>query len=567
MSTFQLIPIDRILVMEGFNPRTTFDADAMADMVTSVKAHGILTPITVRPSGDDNFLLVFGHRRLKAAQDAKLAEVPCMVLNGEVADPATQALIENVIRANLHPVDEGRALARIRDEHKLKTIAAIARRVGMSADRVKRTIRYAALDDRVNQAFLDGRLPLYATDAVCELNKLGPLACAAIVGHAIEADAAHEGEDRHPSWEPGDVDELVSDPGYYLVSNLEHLERTDDWTALPVSEAFLAVERVPELDQLTEQARGLYNWPWQLNDQVRLMQEELDAALAYGCLVQLQREEGVSDAYFITDRAWFVEHVKPKLERAIELGIEKRENLAKMEAASAGTADSAAPAEPPVSAEARIEAERAKRRAERDAREALDRSNREFGANLQLKLSKRKPTADDLKVLAGLLMYPEGTDNLWKMGWVRVNDELYTEEKTESGRVRLVELSSNEARKKLYEWVCRPSSAEEVHGRLFQVLSAAAFADHDAVVPSRRYANLRAFLPHLLKVARPSLPAALLADAQKRVDYVLGISKPKAKRTRKPKEQKVEEAKEDGAALTADDAPPEAVETEAEATA
>jgi ParB/RepB/Spo0J family partition protein len=558
VSTFQLIPIEKILVMEGFNPRTTFDADAMADMVTSVKAHGILTPITVRPSGDDSFLLVFGHRRLKAAQDAKLADVPCMVLNGEVADPATQALIENVIRANLHPVDEGRALARIRDEHKLKTIAAIARRVGMSSDRVKRTIRYAALDDRVNQAFLDGRLPLYATDAVCELNKLGPLACAAIVGHAIENDAAHS-EDGHRSWEPNDVDELVSDPGYYLTSNLEHLERSDEWTVLPVAEGFLAVERVPELDQLAEQARGLYNWPWQLNDQVRLMQEDLDAALAYGCLVQLQRDEGVSDAYFITDRPWFVDRVRPKLEQAIALGIEKRDNLAKMEAASVATSEGTT-AEPPVTPEAKIEAERAKRKAEKEAREALDRSNREFGANLQMKLAKRKPTADDLKVLAGLLMYPEGTDNLWKMGWVRVNDELYREEKTDTGRTRLVELSSNEARKTLYDWVCRPSSPEEVHGRLFQVLSAAAFADHDAVVPSRRYANLRAFLPHLLKVARPALPAALLTDAQKRVDYVLGITKPKRVRKQKaPKTEEAPSATEGGEGLTADDAPPEAV--------
>jgi ParB family chromosome partitioning protein len=75
-ATLTMVPLAKIKTRHGFNPRTEFADDRMAELVESVKRHGIITPLTLAPDGDGGFVVVAGERRLRAAKAAKLKEVP-----------------------------------------------------------------------------------------------------------------------------------------------------------------------------------------------------------------------------------------------------------------------------------------------------------------------------------------------------------------------------------------------------------------------------------------------------------------------------------------------------------
>src|SRR5919206_1091697 len=124
-----MVPLDKIKARDGFNPRSDFDEARMAELVESVRQHGIITPLTLAPDGAGGFTIIAGERRYRAAQAAKLAEVPAQVreTNG---DGLALAVAENVIRADLNPVEEARAYERLLAE--LGEQAKVARLVGCS---------------------------------------------------------------------------------------------------------------------------------------------------------------------------------------------------------------------------------------------------------------------------------------------------------------------------------------------------------------------------------------------------------------------------------------------------
>src|SRR6059058_4479899 len=115
-TTLTMVPVAKIKTREGFNPRNDFGDEQMAELVESVKQHGIITPLTLAPDGD-GFVIVAGERRYRAAKQAKLKEVPAQVRDGD-GDALTLAVAENVIRADLNPVEEAEAYRRLLDEHR-----------------------------------------------------------------------------------------------------------------------------------------------------------------------------------------------------------------------------------------------------------------------------------------------------------------------------------------------------------------------------------------------------------------------------------------------------------------
>mgnify|MGYP001594862614 FL=1 len=89
------------------NPRRRLDPQAMKELTDSVRAHGILQPLLVRPvDGGKKFEVVFGHRRLAAAKTAKLEDVPCAVRQLTDQEALEIGLIENLQREDVHPLDE-----------------------------------------------------------------------------------------------------------------------------------------------------------------------------------------------------------------------------------------------------------------------------------------------------------------------------------------------------------------------------------------------------------------------------------------------------------------------------
>src|SRR3954449_8656362 len=98
-----MVPLAKIKPAEGFNPRSDFDEERMAELVESVKRHGIISPLTLAPEGD-RFTIIAGERRYRAAQAAELKEVPAQGREPE-ADALALAVAENVVRADLSPIE------------------------------------------------------------------------------------------------------------------------------------------------------------------------------------------------------------------------------------------------------------------------------------------------------------------------------------------------------------------------------------------------------------------------------------------------------------------------------
>lgn len=138
-------------------PRTRFDEDALAALAASIREHGVLQPLLVRPAGDGVYEIVAGERRWRAAQRAQLHEVPVIVREVTDAQALEIGLIENLQRADLDPVAEARGYARLMGEfgHTQQTLAQV---VGRSRPHVANTLRLLTLPAPVQEMLAQGRL-------------------------------------------------------------------------------------------------------------------------------------------------------------------------------------------------------------------------------------------------------------------------------------------------------------------------------------------------------------------------------------------------------------------------
>ncbi|MEE2932732.1 MAG: ParB/RepB/Spo0J family partition protein [Pseudomonadota bacterium] len=142
-----------------FQPRRHFDDSAHAALVASVKDKGVLEPILVRALDDssDNYEIIAGERRWRAAQAAGLHKVPVVVKQMDDREALEVALIENLHRSDLSPLEEAEAYSRLLEEFG-HTQEQLAKAVGKSRSHVANMIRLLALPDSVKNMVLDGRL-------------------------------------------------------------------------------------------------------------------------------------------------------------------------------------------------------------------------------------------------------------------------------------------------------------------------------------------------------------------------------------------------------------------------
>jgi len=127
-------------------PRTKFDPEALAALASSIEASGVVQPLLVRPLPDGSYELVAGERRWRAAQQAGVEKVPAVVRDQEEAERLQAALIENMVREDLNPVEEAKACDALVRELGL-TKEELARRVGRSRPAVSNLIRLLELPD------------------------------------------------------------------------------------------------------------------------------------------------------------------------------------------------------------------------------------------------------------------------------------------------------------------------------------------------------------------------------------------------------------------------------------
>jgi ParB family chromosome partitioning protein len=155
---FQYLPLD--LIQRGkYQPRRDMDPAALEELAQSIKAQGVMQPIVVRPIANGRFEIIAGERRWRATQQAGLDTIPAMVR--EVPDQAAiaMALIENIQREDLNPIEEAVALQRLQQEFQL-TQQQVAEAVGKSRVTITNLLRLIALPEEIKILLSHGDLEM-----------------------------------------------------------------------------------------------------------------------------------------------------------------------------------------------------------------------------------------------------------------------------------------------------------------------------------------------------------------------------------------------------------------------
>ena len=129
-------------------PRKEFDEDRIKALSDSIKNVGVLQPIVLKPIEDNNYMIIAGERRWRAAKKAGLTEIPCLVRTKTEQENREIALIENIQRENLNPIEKAKGLRRLLDDYGL-TQQELADKLGMSRSGLTNNVRILNLDPRV----------------------------------------------------------------------------------------------------------------------------------------------------------------------------------------------------------------------------------------------------------------------------------------------------------------------------------------------------------------------------------------------------------------------------------
>ena len=152
----RMVPLDEIRA-NPWQPRERFEVEALEALAESIRQHGILSPLVVRRA-EGQYVLIAGERRLRAAALAELAEVPVVLREAEEASEQLElALVENLQRADLDPVEAARGYRALMEEHGY-TQEDVARRVGCDRSTVANTLRLLKLPDFALEALRAGRI-------------------------------------------------------------------------------------------------------------------------------------------------------------------------------------------------------------------------------------------------------------------------------------------------------------------------------------------------------------------------------------------------------------------------
>jgi ParB family chromosome partitioning protein len=158
-------------------PRRHFGEADLEELAASIRSKGVLLPLIVRRA-NDGYVLVAGERRWRAAQKAGLRELPVMVREVSDKEAFEIALIENIQREDLNPIEEAEAFKRLIEEHGL-TQEELAGRVGKDRSTVANALRLLRLPEAIKQAIVDGQLSMGHARALLAVSDEGDLKKAA----------------------------------------------------------------------------------------------------------------------------------------------------------------------------------------------------------------------------------------------------------------------------------------------------------------------------------------------------------------------------------------------------
>ena len=150
------LPITKVEPGEH-QPRESFDAEKLDELAESIRTHGVLQPIAVRRLDGEHYEIIAGERRWRAARQAGLTEIPARILEADDREAAVLALVENLQREDLNPVEQAKGFRRLMESCGY-TQEAAAERVGCSRPALANSLRLLALPEAVLAMLEDGRL-------------------------------------------------------------------------------------------------------------------------------------------------------------------------------------------------------------------------------------------------------------------------------------------------------------------------------------------------------------------------------------------------------------------------
>ena len=416
-STLTTVPLAKIKPREGFNPRSEFADEQMAELVESVKQHGIITPLTLAPEADGRFTIIAGERRYRAAKAAKLKEVPAQVRDGD-GHALALAVAENVIRADLNPVEEARAYERLKAEH--GDTAKVAKLVGRSEKLIGERLDLLRVPDEAQALLAARKVPLGCAPALIRIAEREPLLAdlAAVwlterpqAAAAFPADPGEVVDDvLEAEWQDDDGQPLhpvaYSVGGYYgpLLPGGRNREEQVPRILRKLGDHGEAVAaayaELPEIPHDSE-----YDWSARQAEERRerecfaLSDQDADAARAFGCLLELPGPDGRGDHLYVTDRVWLADRLVQKIaaHAAAEAERKQREREARTPSASQDDAEK--------------EARRQQRQRDYEARVAARARNLDLAAALAR--WQPKLDTDAVKLLGSLALLHYGKAAAW----------------------------------------------------------------------------------------------------------------------------------------------------------
>jgi ParB/RepB/Spo0J family partition protein len=478
----RMVTLSRITPREGFNPRTGRDPDRFAQLVASVQADGILSPLLVTPGEGSELLLVAGEGRWQAAGQAGQTEVPVYVVEVDDRTGGLElAMVENMARQDFDPVQEAQGFQRLRDAG--LTRKGIAERLGIPQRRVTDRLEILKVPEPLHAQIASGVVPPAAIKALVSVAKIHQ-GLPAVLAARVAAPPVS-------SWQPAlSWAQVIQDPIGALTQDADGdgTQLPDDvyegGESYPLARFTLSEQATRELDELL----GLL----QLDRErftVRFGREAVERASA------LKATHAVKDGYGhlivgqdVADEL-AADYVCACLttQREAAKWREQPTPAGDGEEASSGENDS-----PEVVSE---EEARAARAAEREAEQELRRRavahNAELGAALFKHLGRLKVDAGVLKVLTAVEVAGD-LDGIAMRGARYGFPGWATEVEQKNGKLKVEYLAKAQAAAKAREFLDGVEGLAEIAGRLFCLIAMARYADERCVARSARsFSSLR----------------------------------------------------------------------------
>lgn len=314
--TTPTIEIDKIDVAEGFNARSTMEADAITRLAESIAAEGMIQPLLVKDNGDGRVTLVAGHRRLAAANIAGVERPPITYYEGDRDRQAS--LVENLHREDLDPIDAARGVKALAEGLNLTTNKDIAAEVRMSAQWVGEHLRLLRLPDGCQARIASGQVPIEAERTLRKVAEVSPRIAECVCEMAVRRKIA-----------PGD---FVREFGDLLAATaegrFEEKPTMIDARRLRFGEA---IADRGERAELSARFNAVEPYLRAEDPTIRLGEAELDAVRAAGCLVEHKVDEGgfYTTVAYVTDGEMAADIVR----RTVEASEAKAKKRAEEEAA------------------------------------------------------------------------------------------------------------------------------------------------------------------------------------------------------------------------------------------